>query len=200
MTMDWLQDARTVGMKAAVMAMYSQDDVWCINKKGEIWQWQSSSTWKQIPTHSGRADARSIAIGDDYSVWYADSSGKMYFWVNDGNAWIEDDQWQPSRMGTPAVVAVNNQADVWVVNEEGDVWHAYNRSWRKLGEMDPKERMWTYEVKAGDSMMAIMRKEFNLKGPLDQEEIARTISLITAQNPGINPNNLQAGQVLTLRY
>jgi hypothetical protein len=39
---------------------------------------------------------------------------------------------------------------------------------------------WSYTVKPGDGLMAIVRKEFKLKDPKDTQEIGRLVNLIVA--------------------
>jgi hypothetical protein len=60
--------------------------------------------------------------------------------------------------------------------------------------------MWTYTVKSGDGLMAIVRKEFNLKDPQNTAEINRLVNLIVAQNGIKDVNRIKEGDVLTLRY
>lgn len=61
------------------------------------------------------------------------------------------------------------------------------------------DKEWRYTVKQGDGLMAIVRKEFNLKDPKDTKEIARLVELIVKQNNIKNRNRIEPGDVLTLR-
>lgn len=59
---------------------------------------------------------------------------------------------------------------------------------------------WTYVVKKGDSLMAIVKKEFNLKHPRDIQKAKQRRDLILAQNGIKHMNRILVGDTLTLRY
>ena len=75
----------------------------------------------------------------------------------------------------------------------GDVLTLYS------GTGTPPDTDWTYTVKAGDGLMAIVRKEFKLKDPQDTKEIKRLVELIVSQNGILNANKIKVGDTLTLR-
>jgi nucleoid-associated protein YgaU len=69
------------------------------------------------------------------------------------------------------------------------------------GEGSPDgEKKWSYTVKPGDGLMAIVRKEFKLKDPKDTQEIGRLVNLIVAQNDIKDQNRIKPGDTLTLHY
>jgi hypothetical protein len=52
-------------------------------------------TWTKVPTHSGRADARTISVGNDGSVWYAQTDGTLFRTAQPGDGtgvgfWVQD--------------------------------------------------------------------------------------------------------------
>lgn len=65
------------------------------------------------------------------------------------------------------------------------------------------KKTWTYTVKPGDGLMAIVRREFKLKDPKDTQEINRLVDLIVAQNhrrlPKLTRDRINVGDVLKLR-
>ena len=72
--------------KADVIAIHNQDDVWRIYK-GEIWRYDTHK-WTKVPTHSGRADAKTISASADGSCWYAQTDGKLF--RRENNTWKQD--------------------------------------------------------------------------------------------------------------
>jgi len=77
------------------------------------------------------------------------------------------------------------------------LWRAFDDKWQQFVEQDGT--WWTYTVKRGDGLMAIVRKEFKLKDSQDTQEISRLVNLIVAQNGIKNRDRIKAGDVLTLR-
>ena len=68
-------------------------------------------------------------------------------------------------------------------------------------EPTPVERTkvgWIYTVKKGDYLMAIVKKEFNLKHPRNIQKVRRYMDLILAQNDIKDMNSLLVGDVLKL--
>ena len=65
----------------------------------------------------------------------------------------------------------------------------------------PKKKEWTYTIKSGDGLMAIVRDEFDLT---ETEEINRMVDRIVKQNrrrlPKLTRDRINIGDVLTLRY
>jgi hypothetical protein len=198
----WVQDKR-IG-KASVVAAVDSKTAWCVNKDHEIWLWQDGE-WIQIPAHNGRADASTISIGNDGSVWYGSTAGAIFRHTQPGDGvslppWMQDTSWDPKRMGHADVISVNTRGDVWCLNKNGQVWRTFGRKWQQVVERGPDEKVWTYKIKPGDGLMAIVRRKFNLKDPQDTQEINRLVDLIVAQNRGITRDRIKAGDVLTLRY
>jgi hypothetical protein len=103
-------------------------------------------------------------------------------------------------MGKADVLAVGPEDLVWCLNTQGEVWRAFDDKWQQLVEQGPDEKMWTYKIKQGDGLMAIVRKEFKLKDPQDTQEISRLVNLIVAQNGITDRDRIKPGDVLTLRY
>ncbi|MFQ5399582.1 MAG: tectonin domain-containing protein [Anaerolineae bacterium] len=201
--LSWVQDKRLGKVKAKAVAIHAQDDAWCINKQGEIWRW-AGGVWTHTPTHSGRADARTISVGSDGDVWYSDKNGIIFRNARPGEGnveiWKRDKIGDQKRMGMAVVLAVATRDLVWCLNEKGEVWRAFDHKWQQLVESGPDGKTWTYTVKRGDGLMAIVRKEFKLKDPQHTQEIARLVNLIVAQNGIKNRNRIKPGDVLTLRY
>jgi hypothetical protein len=198
----WVQDK--VG-KATVIAAVDSKTAWVVNKDHEIWFLQSGK-WTQIPTHSGRADAKTISIGSDESLRYGSIGGAIYRHVQPGDGvslprWMQDTGWNLNQMGHADVISVSTDKDIWGLNNNGQVWHSYDRKWKQVVEHGPaEEKVWKYQIKSGDGLMAIVRKKFNLKDPKDTREINRLVDLIVAQNHGMTRDHIKAGDRFTLRY
>jgi len=195
----WVQDK--VG-KAEVIAAVDSTSVYCVNKEYEIWFVQNGA-WSQIPTHSGQADAKSIAVSPDGSVWYSSQDGAVFRHVQPGDGVglpLWGTSWDRKQMGKADVLAVGAQELVWCLNTKGEVWRAFDDKWQQLVESDPDGNNWTYKVKPGDGLMEIVRQEFKLKDPQDTQEISRLVNLIVAQNGIKDRNSIKPGDVLTLRY
>ena len=196
----WVHDTKEG--KVDVVAAVDATNIWGVNNANQIWHWEHSR-WTQVPTHSGRADAKTISVGIDGSVWYVDTNGAVYFWQMVAEVWSP--AWDQSRMGKADVIAVHTQADVWCLNDKGEVWRtdkttSHSYQWQQVVERGPDEKAWTYTIKPGDGLMAIVRKKFTLKDPQDTQEINRLVDLIVAQNHRITRDKINAGDVLTLRY
>lgn len=193
--------------KGEVIAAEDRDTIWCINKDHEIWYLMNAGNlgkggkWIQVPTHSGRADAKTISVGNDGTVWFGDMDGAVFRHVQPGDGvglprW--GTSWDRKEMGKVDVLAAAAHDLVWCLNTKGEVWRAFDDKWQQLLEGGPG--MWSYKVKQGDGLMAIVRKGFNLKDPQDTQEINRLVDLIVAQNPGITRDKIKAGDALTLHY
>jgi hypothetical protein len=133
----WVQDKVS---KAEVIAAIDSTSVYCINKDREIWFGQNGA-WSQIPTHSGRADAKSIAVNPDGYAWYSSTGGAVFRGVRPGDGvglpqW--GTSWDRTQMGKADVLAVGPQDHVWCLNTQGEVWHAFDDKWQQLveGEVD----------------------------------------------------------------
>lgn len=201
--LSWVQDK--VG-KADVLAAIDATSLYCVNNEHEIWFGQNS-TWSQIPTHGDRADAKFIAVNPDGYAWYASIDGAVFRAVRPGDGVglpLWGTTWDRKQMGKAAVLAVGPEDLVWCLNTKGEVWRAFDDKWQQLVEQGPDGKVWTYKIKRGDNLLAIVRREFKLKDPQDTQEINRITDLIVAQNRGQLPyltrDLIKAGDVLTLRY
>ena len=195
----WVQD--TIG-NAEVIAVVDATSLYCINKEREIWYGQNG-TWSQIPTYSGRSDANSIAVSPDGYAWYSTIDGVVlrHVWPGEGiglSLWAIS--WDQQQMGRADVLAVGPQDLVWCLNTQSELWRALDDMWQPLAETDPREKMWTYEIKQGDGLIAIVQKEFKLKDPKDAQEVGHLVDLIVAQNGIKNPDSIKPGDRLTLHY
>lgn len=198
----WVHE--TGGGKLDVVAVVDATSAWGVNSANQIWLW-ADGTWTQVPTHSGRADAKTISVGSDGSVWYASTDGSIFRHTQPGDGvslprWMQDTSWDQKRMGDADVISVHNRGDVWCLTKNGQVWRTLDRKWQQVVERGSDEKVWTYTIKPGDGLMAIVRKKFSLKDPQDTQEINRLVDLIVAQNHGITRDKIKAGDVLTLRY
>ncbi len=201
--LSWVQDKTG---KADIIAAIDATSLYCINKDREIWFGQNG-TWNQTGTHSGRADAKSIAVNPDGYAWFSSTDGAVFRMVRPGDGVglpLWGTSWDRKQMGKADVLAVGPQDLVWCLNTKGEVWRAFDGKWQQLVEQGPGGKTWTYTVKRGDGLMAIVRKEFKLKDPQDTQEINRMVDLIVAQNRGhlshLTRDRVKAGDVLTLRY
>jgi hypothetical protein len=195
----WVQEkvSKRVG-KAEVLAAVDATSVYCINKDRQIWFGQNGA-WSQIPTHSGRADAKSIAVNPDGYAWYSSINGAVFRHVRPGDGVglpLWGTSWDRKQMGKADVLAVGPEDLVWCLNTKGEV----DGKWQQLVEQGPDANVWTYTVTRGDGLMAIVRKEFKLKDPQDTREIGRLVNLIVAQNGIKNRDRIKPGDVLALRY
>lgn len=195
----WVQDK--VG-KADSLAAIDATSLYCINKNHEIYFGQNG-TWTHIPTNSGQADAKSIAVNPDGYAWYGSINGAVFRHVRPGDgvglsSW--GTSWDRKQMGQADVLAVGPQDLVWCLNTRGEVWRAFDGKWQHLVEQGTDAKMWMYTVKHGEGLMAIVRKEFKLQDPQDTQEIGRLVNLIVAQNGIENRDRINPGDVLTLHY
>ena len=106
----WIPDKEG---KADVVAVVSKNHVWCVNKDHQIWHLENGK-WNPVPTHSGKADARTISVGADGTVWYGNTEERLF--RREGNAWHQDLD------GIATVVAVGGKDHVWCLNAEGEVF------------------------------------------------------------------------------
>ncbi len=133
----WLPDKDG---KADTVAAVDWAGCWCINKSHEIWQLVDSynidkgGQWNRIPTHSGTANAATISVGADGSVWYAATDGTLF--VRENNGWKQDP------VGKAVVVDAVSSTEVWCVNAAHEIWHLQAGTWSKLaghqGKSDAK--------------------------------------------------------------
>jgi streptogramin lyase len=200
----WVEVKGVGQEKTAVMAVSIQDGVWCINDMGNIQLWQNG-TWIKIPTHSGRADAKTLSVNTKGRLWYTSTDGEIFVSHIPGDGvslsrWMHDTSWDRKQMGKADVLAVGPEDLVWCLNTKGEVWHASDDKWQQLGEQGPNGKKWAYKVKRGDGLMAIVRKEFKLKDPRDTQEIGRLVNLIVVQNGIKNRDKIKPGDTLTLHY
>lgn len=133
---NWIEDKRNGRLKLKVVAVHDKDNVWGIDRKDKIWRWQNGS-WSQVLTYNGRTGALSIAVGEDSSVWYVSKDNLLYYYLPFGNSWRQDNNWIENRMGRPEVVAIRNENDVWVMNDDGQVWRSISRNWQQVEDIEP---------------------------------------------------------------
>lgn len=109
--------------KAYVVSVVSENHIWCVNKDHQIWHLENGK-WTQVPTHSGKADARTLSAGADGTVWYTNIEDRLF--RRESNAWHLD----PDARAT--VVAVGSKDQVWCANREGKVFHLDSHGkWQK---------------------------------------------------------------------
>lgn len=196
----WMPDK--IG-KAEVIAAVDSGNLWCVNKDHEIWHLENAEnletggTWTQVPTHSGRADAKMISAGYD-GVFYVQMDGTLIQTVPPGVG-VSLGRWRvDSGPGKVDVIAVGPEGGAWCLTRDGQAWNTVNNKWEQFVGYDSIN--WKYTVKSGDHLMAIVRKEFNLRDPQDTSEINRLVDLIVAQNAGITRDRINAGDNLKLNY
>ncbi|MFZ0547726.1 MAG: tectonin domain-containing protein [Candidatus Promineifilaceae bacterium] len=195
----WVKDK--VG-KAEVIAAIDATSLYCINKDNEIWFGQNGA-WSQLTTHSDRDKAKSIAVNPDGYAWYSSTDGAVFRSVRPGDGvglppW--GTTWNRKEMGKADIIAVGPDDLVWCINTKGEVWRAFDDKWQQLTEHGPDGTFWTYKIKPGDGLLAIVRKEFNLHDPKDTQEIGRLVNLIVAQNGIANSDSINHGETLRLHY
>jgi hypothetical protein len=124
--------------KAEVVAAVHFGEAWCVNQAHEIWHVEnaqnldSGDTWTRVPTQSGKADARTISIGGDGTVWYADTNDGTLFY-RENNAWHKD----PAG-GKATVVAAVSKSQIWCVNQAHEIWHLDNGKWTQVSTQSGK--------------------------------------------------------------
>ena len=181
-----------------VLAAVDQTAVYCINKEHQIWYGRNGE-WSQIPTHSGKDDAQSIAVTPDGDAWYSSVDGAVFRHSRPGEGVglpLWGTSWDRKEMGKATVLAVGSRDLVWCLNTEGEVWRAFDGKWQQFVE---RGGSWTYTVRRSEGLMAIVRKEFGLQDPQDTAEIGRLVNLIVTQNGIKDPNKIKEGDVLTLQ-
>jgi hypothetical protein len=133
--------------KADVVAAVDWGNAWCVNKDHQIWQVthadivDEGGTWAQVPTHSRQADARSISVGNDGSVWYAQTDGTLFRTARPGDGtglfWVHD-----TKDGKVDVVAAVDATTVWGVNKTNLIWLWADGTWTQVpthsGQADAK--------------------------------------------------------------
>lgn len=195
--------------KVGVLTAVDWGSAWCISTTHEIWFLSGAESldkggeWTNVTTHSGRADAKSIAVSPDGYAWYSSVDGAVFRRVRPGDGvglppWVTS--WDRKQLGQADVLAVGPQDLVWCLNTKGDVWRAFDGKWQQLLESGSGQKTWTYEVQPKDGLMGIVRKEFHLKDPQDTQEIGRLVNLIVAQNKIKNRDRITPGDTLTLHY
>ncbi|MBL8096217.1 MAG: hypothetical protein JNL73_18720 [Anaerolineales bacterium] len=176
--------------RAMTVAAISKSQIWGINSAHEIWH--LDGTWSKVATHSGKADAVSIAVGVDGSVWCVQADGTLCW--RDGGVWRID----PAVRAT--VVAAYSQDDLWCLDATGEVWHKFGGLWSKDIDTNRNEVTWTYTVKQHEHLLGIVHREFNLTDKYDNSEVDRILGLLVAQNPHITRETIRPHDVLRLRY
>jgi len=179
----WHVDSTGKG-KATVIAAVSKDEVWCVNEAHEIWHLKSGQ-WTRIPTHSGGADAKTISVSADGTVWYGKTDDTIF--RREGDAWHSVD-------GRATVLAIGSKDNVWCVNSDGDAFHRTSQgTWQKV---DQPKGSWEYKVKQNDGLYAIVRQQYNLR---DEKEVQRIVGLVAAENHIQNKDWIAADTVLKLQ-
>jgi hypothetical protein len=125
--------------KAEVIAPVDWGNAWCVNKKHEIWHLTDAEnlseggTWTKVPTYSGKKDAMTIAVGQDGSVWYAQTDGKIFHQSQPSNGkpggWIQEKGAGNKKV---AVMAVSPQGGVWCVTQKGNIRLWQNGAWIQI--------------------------------------------------------------------
>jgi hypothetical protein len=171
--------------KADVIAIHNQDDVWRIYR-GEIWRYDTHK-WTKVPTHSGRADAKTISASADGSCWYAQRDGILF--RRENNTWKQD----PT--ANVDVIAVFNKDDGWGVNNIGEVWHYLGGEWGKI--VEDSEQTWQYTVTAQDTrgLGQIVMTYYHVQ---DAATINGIIDKIVALSHLPNRDRINVGQTLTM--
>ena len=195
--------------KAEVLAVVEWGSARCINTGHEIWFLSNAESldkggaWTKMPTQSGQADAKSIAVSPDGYAWYNNVDGAVFRGVRPGDGVglsLWGNSWDRKQMGQADVLAVGPGDLVWCLNTKGEVWRAFDDKWQQLLESDSGRKTWTYKVQPKDGLMGIVRKEFKLKDPQDTQEIGRLVNLIVAQNGIKDRDRIKPGDMLTLYY
>ncbi len=176
--------------RATLIAAVSKSQIWCINAAHEIWH--LDGTWSKIPTHSGLADAMSISVGVDGSVWYVQADGTL--------CWREDNNWRIDPWVKATVVAAFTVSDVWCLDATGEVWHKFAGLWSNEIDLNRNEVNWTYTVKEHEHLLGIVHREFKLTDKYDDSEVNRIMGLLMAQNPHVTRDTMRPDDVLRLRY
>ncbi len=179
----WKQDPTG---KATVIAAVSKDEVWCVNQAHELWHMKSGQ-WTKISTYSGGADAKTISVGADGTVWYAQTDGKLF--RREGSGWHAD----PT--GKATVVAAVSKDAVWCVNEKGEAWLLHDGKWTKDIEKGPAEESWVYTVGQSEHLLQIVRAQYHVQDPALVNKIGDEIARLSKL---ANRDNLAVGQKLTM--
>lgn len=177
--------------RAEVIAAVSKSQLWCVNSAHEIWRLEGG-TWSRVATQSNRADAVSISVGVDGTVWCAQADGTL--------SWREGGAWRVDPLVKAVVVAAVSKDDVWCIDAAGEVWHKFAGKWSQDIEMNPNEVNWTYTVKQHEHLLGIVHREFKLTDKYDNSEVDRILGLLVAQNPHITRDTIRPNDVLRLRY
>lgn len=219
-------DAEAVGWvphksgKAESIAPVDWANAWYVNEAGEIWRLDNAvsleegGVWTQVPTYSGNADAKSIAAGNEGSVWYVDTSGAVYFWLVSVDAWSP--AWDQSQVGSVDVITVLTQAEVWCLNNAGAVWRTVDTGadgyqWQQVVEIGPDDNdpfmcypSMTYTVQPGDNLSTIVRSMSGLTDLENSQQISQLVDQIVADNreriPHLTRKLIRPGDVLTLPF
>ena len=140
--------------KAESIAAVDWGNAWSVNAAGEIWQVTdadaggTSGTWTQIPTHSGRADAKTIAVGGDGSAWYTQADGTIFRRYGDAEAV----GWVPNQSGNAESIAPVDWANAWCVTDAHEIWRLENAY--SLEEGGFKTQIPTYSARAAAQSIA----------------------------------------------
>ena len=173
----------SVDGRAVIVAVGGRDNIWCVNKDGEVFEWDSQgSKWRK---DSGASGAKTISVGADGTVWYGKTDGTLF--CREGTAWHSVD-------GRATVVAVGGKGNVWCVNNDGDAFQLTTQNtWHKV---DQPKGSWEYTVKQNDGLYAIVRQQYHLT---DEKEVRRIGDLIAKDNHIQNKDRLVKDTVLNFQ-
>lgn len=129
--------------KADVVAVVSENHIWCVNKNHQIWHLENGK-WRPVPTQTGKADAKTISVGAaDGSVWYADNNDGTLF-RREGNRWILDQE------GKADVIAAVSKDQIWCINQDHQIWHLESGKWSQVPTQSGKADASTLSVGTAD--------------------------------------------------
>ena len=173
----------SVDGQATVVAVGDKDNVWCLNKDGQVFEWDSQgSTWRK---DTGASGAKTLSVGADGTVWYGKTDDTLF--RRGGNAWHSVD-------GRATVVAVGGKNNVWCLNKDGDAFQrTAQNTWHKV---DQPKGSWDYKVKQNDGLYAIVRQEYHLT---DEKKVQRIADLIAKDNHIQDKDRLVKDTVLKLQ-
>ena len=178
--------------KADIIAAVDFGEAWCVNAAHEIWHivgegGGEGGQWTKVQTQSGHSDAKTISVGADGTVWYAQTDDKLF--RREGSGWHAD----PT--GRAAVIAAVSKDEVWAINAAHEVWHLTGGQWTKLVEAGPAGDTWTYTVKPGETLAVIAATQYNTN---DWAMVNHIVDEIARLNSIANKNLVDAGRVLTM--
>jgi streptogramin lyase len=127
--------------KAEIVAAVAWGNAWCVNKEHEIWYLADAESldkggkWTKVPTHSGEADAKTIAVDSLGSPWYVQMDGKIFRQPDPSDGvglhthWVEVKGIGEEKT---AVMAISPQDGVWCINNKGNIRLWQNGAWIKI--------------------------------------------------------------------